>query len=57
MSQKPPFEVEDYNCPESIYTNTLRDTKTGEAIAPLTVDQAISMKELLQLWYLDSQKL
>ena len=55
---KPPFDVEDYR-PEfgSFYVFTLRDTETGEALAPLTSKQGFEMKLLLQLWYKNQQAL
>lgn len=53
---KPFFEVEDYR-PVSgqLYQYTLKDTVTGESIAPLTAKQGGNMKELLQLWYINQQ--
>ena len=54
---KAPFEVEDYK-PVSgkLYQYTLRDTKTGEAIAPLTPKQGLDMQLLLQLWHKNQQE-
>jgi len=49
----PAFIVEDYeSLSDGIYKYTLRDTKTGEAIAPLTAQQGKDMKLLLQSWFI-----
>lgn len=53
---KAPFDVQDYKSSfGNLYVGELVDTKTGESIALLTVDQSLQMKQLIQLWHYHEQ--
>ena len=57
MREPRPFIVEDYKpLSGELYQYTLRDAKTGESIAPLTVKQGCDMKLLLQCFDLTINK-